>query len=381
MIFATSSPWWGTRSRVSYRILNCERTNKVLTNSHLITGILISALGCLCATKLFSRLAKNIGFVDRPDIRKQHLGEIPVVGGLAIYFSVLAVVLFLNLSHIASYPVLVGSMLVLIGAVDDRKGLSPLVRIPVQAFAAVCMMYLGQMSIESVGNITGLGAVLLSGGASIAFTIICTVGVINSINMIDGVDGLSGTIIFLTYIPLSYFSWVAGDFDSVILLISFQAAIVAFLFFNARVFRSRASVFLGDAGSMFLGLILVWFLIRLTQGADSSLSPVAAGWIFGLPLVDTISVMVARVLARRSPFSADRTHLHHKLLDSGLSVNQTVLIMAGIHILFIIFAILGNTNDVYEPVLFWSFVAIVVAHYFYTDRWISSLSSVKAPRE
>ena len=316
--------------------------------------------------------AAPLGLIDKPDSRKRHDGDIPAVGGLAIYLSVVAGVLIAGFDISVYTPLMVAGLLVVTGLLDDRFGLSARLRLPIQGLAAVFMMHFGGIGIETIGGVWGVQPIVFTGLTVGGFTVMCTVGVINSINMLDGIDGLSGTIISITFIPLVFLSWGAGETGLVVLLISFLSSILVFLYFNARVFRVTAKVFLGDTGSMLLGFILVWTLITLTQGPNAVLSPTAAGWIFGLPLVDTVSVMVGRLLKKRSPFDADRTHLHYKLLDAGLSVNRTVVILMSIHLLFVIVGLLANAVSVYEPLLFWSFIFVVVLHYFLTGLAISS---------
>lgn len=320
---------------------------------------------------LMSKVARKIGLVDHPDARKQHIGEIPIVGGVSVFFTVLATGLLLQFRLLDFLPIFIGFILVLVGVLDDRHELSAFLRLPVQAAAALLMVYVGGISIESVGSVFAGEDVILYGWVSLLFTIMCSVGVINAINMIDGVDGLSGVIVSLTLLPLLYFCWVAEDFQSVLLLLSFLGAMLSFLYFNARFFRKSALVFMGDAGSMFLGFLIVWFLVKLSQGSYAVLSPVSAGWIFGLPLVDTVSVMVRRVCERRSPFDADRHHLHHKLLDAGFSVNQTVAGMGLIHAAFIIVGVISNSIQIFEPAFFWMFVGIVIIYFLKSSSLVS----------
>ena len=343
-----------------------------LTTQLLFSGALSGCL-CLLGVILLANIAAPLGLMDSPNARKRHVGDVPAVGGLAVYLSVFLGVVIAGAGSSAHMPLVIGGILVVTGLLDDKYGLSALLRLPIQATAAVLMLHVGGIGIESIGNIWGTQATVFTGLAVTVFTIICTVGVINSINMIDGIDGLSGSVMLLTFIPLVYLSWAADEAGLVVLLSSFLCSILAFLYFNARVFRPTAKVFLGDTGSMLLGFVLVWTLIKLTQGPGAVLSPVAAGWIFGLPLVDTVSVMVGRLLAKRSPFDADRTHFHYKLIDSGLSVNQTVVTIMLIHSVFIIIGLLANALSVFEPILFWSFTLIVVLHYFFTDGVISGL--------
>lgn len=337
----------------------------------------LSFVACFLLIPLFGRAACYLGLTDKPDGRKRHEGHIPIVGGVAIFLSVFGVVIFMQLTPLVLAPLIVGSVLVLIGTLDDRFNLSAHIRFPFQIAAALAMIYFGQLGIESVGNITGAGPVVITGVISVLFTIMCTVGVINSINMIDGVDGLSGVVISLTLLPIIYFCWKSGDTESVVLLVSCLGAISAFLCYNSRVFRARAYIFMGDAGSMLFGLLIVWYFIQLTQGDDPVLSPVAAGWIFGLPLVDTVSVLVGRLLHGRSPLEADRSHLHHRLLGSGLSVNQTVCVIASAHSIFIVVGIICNIFPKLEPLVFWLFVFIVVAHHFLTPRLLQFLTDAR----
>ncbi len=306
--------------------------------------------------------------VDRPTQRKKHTGLIPTIGGLSIYVSVLVTAIIFEFSVSEILPFYIGSALVILGVLDDRFDLSARLRLPVQMGIAYAMVHFSGLEISSVGNIFGYGAVHIDGAFSIFFTLMCTVGVINSINMIDGIDGLAGSLLLITLLPLAVFVGMSGNQDFLLLLLNLICGLFVFLYFNSRIFRSRASVFLGDAGSMFMGLVLVWCFVQLSQGAESILSPVSAGWLFGLPLADTVSVMVRRVVKGLSPFAADRTHLHYKFIDAGFSVNQTVLLMAILHSCFVVIGLIANSYRSIEPILFLSFVAIVVIHFFLADR-------------
>ena len=344
---------------------------------NLAISIVISALSCAVLIPLVSAGARRFGLVDKPIGRKQHAGDVPVVGGLSIYFATIIALFSAYLFSSALVPLLVGSALLILGVIDDRVGLRTVIRFPVQAATALVMMAVGGIGIESVGNIAGFGPVLFTGAASVVFTIVCTVGVINSINMIDGVDGLSGTIISITLATLAYFNYLAGDMASVALLLSLLAATLVFLiFYNSRLFRPRAAIFMGDAGSTLFGFVLVWYFIQLTQGEGAVLSPVAAGWIFGLPLLDTVVVMVGRVIKKQSPFAADRTHLHYRLQDAGASVNQTVFILGALHLFMVLVGLMCNVSPIVaEPVFFWSFVLLVLSHFFFTPYILAEVKN------
>lgn len=333
-------------------------------------SVLLTAVICWVILLLMRQLAPQLGLVDSPTERKKHTGLIPAIGGLAIYIAVALSAIFFQFDEKAILPFYIASALVLLGATDDRFDLSARVRMPLQLGISYAMIHFCELTITSVGNIIGYGAVSLGGSFSTLFTLLCTVGVINSINMIDGVDGLAGSLLLTTLIPLGFYAHISGNSDLLLLLLNLICGMLVFLYFNSRLFRSRASVFLGDAGSMFMGLVLVWCFIELSQGHEAKLSPVVAGWLFGLPLADTVSVMVRRVVNGQSPFAADRTHLHHKLLDAGFSVNQTVCFMLVLHTCFVITGLTGNIYLAVEPILFLGFVSLVICHFFFSDMAI-----------
>lgn len=328
----------------------------------------------LSMISVFERLAIRFGIVDKPDQRKTHEGNIPLVGGPAMFIAIaFSSALLVPQFQVLIFLILCGCMIVL-GIVDDRIGLPASFRLLAQATIAAAMAAYAFVSIGNVGNLIGSGPLILHGSISLIFTIVCTIGAINAVNMIDGVDGLAGTIITISFTAMCWLAWINSDFVTAKLMAVFVGAIAAFLMFNARIFISKAKVFMGDSGSMLMGLILVWFLIRMTQGDDPSMSPVVAGWVFGLPLLDTISVMVGRLRSRRHVFEAGRDHFHHKLLDSGLSVNQTVLTAGIVHATFVFIGVKLNEFPELEPMLFWAFVASVAIHHFVTPTVLRRLS-------
>lgn len=341
-------------------------------NDILITS-LISLAVCAACVPFLSTQANRLGLIDKPGGRKQHDGCVPIVGGISVYLSVLLSGSIMGLNASFFLPLMVGLPIVISGLIDDRQSLTPLARIPIQVICALVMIYAGHIQIVSIGDVAGAGEVVLTGVIATVFTIICVVGVINSINMIDGVDGLSGSLIGLSLLPLALYAANSDDGASLALLASLVAALAAFLYYNSRLVRSRASVFLGDAGSTFLGFVLVWHLIKYTQGDQAVLSPISAGWILGLPLADTVVVILKRVLRGHSPMAADRNHIHHRLLDTGLTVPNTVIVMLSVHSVFIAIGMISNAYGGAEPLFFWGFVFVTVLHFFYTPRVLALL--------
>ena len=308
------------------------------------------------------------GFVDVPSGRKMHQKATPVVGGLTIFLSAFTVLLALHPNKSVFLLALLCLFLVALGTLDDRYNLSHRLRFLVQILVAVAMIYVTEFQIVQIGNLFFTGNVLLGTTFSLFFTILYTVGVINAINMIDGMDGLAGSVVLISFLALSYVAYSASSLHHLQVLLSISGAIAGFLLFNVRLLIPSAKVFLGDAGSMLLGFLLLWHCIALSQDSDPALSPVAAGWIFGLPLVDTISVMVERLRRGMSPFAAGRDHIHHKLLDSGLSVNVVLLIILVAHSAIVSIGLILNKTQSAEPILFWLFVLMVIAHHFLTPR-------------
>ncbi|WP_119302664.1 MraY family glycosyltransferase [Dongia deserti] len=285
-------------------------------NAFLLSMVLIS---------MFQRLAVPLGLIDVPTVRKNHNGHIPLVG-LAVFsaFAISALLLKEQPEGFASF--LTGlALLVVVGALDDAFDIRPLIKLLAQIACAVMMLLPGETMIWNLGAIFGDGPVELHLFA-VPVTIIAVVGLVNAVNMIDGVDGLAGS---LSLTALMWFAIAASilslDPELSIALVA-GCCIVAFLGFNLRhPWRARAIVFLGDSGSMMLGAVLGFLAIRLSQhSAGPSLSPAAALWICAIPVIDTLSLAIRRIAAGRSPFSSDRQHLHHLLLDAGLSVGQVV---------------------------------------------------------
>lgn len=301
----------------------------------------LQALTALATTALLILLLRPVaiatGLVDIPNERKSHRSPTPLVGGVAIFAGL--VVAFLvagrNGAPIPGREIVsffgAGLLLVMVGVVDDFLELSPAVRFMAQILAALLMVFGAGVVLEDLGHMTWTGALLPLGVLAIPFTVFATVGVINALNMCDGLDGLSGCLALVSLGGLLLATALWGDPGQAAFLPLLGAAIVGFLAFNLRLpGRSQALVFMGDAGSMFLGFALTWYAIDLSQGAEAAIRPASALWFLMLPIFDSVSMMLRRVLRGRSPFAPDREHLHHIFLLAGYSVNETVAIMAGL---------------------------------------------------
>lgn len=286
---------------------------------------------------LLRPLAVVMGLVDIPNERKSHQIPTPLVGGLAI-FAGLVVAFLLTVAGGESLPLREtvsffggGLLLVTVGVVDDFFDLSPMVRFVAQICAALLMIFGAGVVLQDLGGMTLSGQLLSMGILAVPFTVFATLGVINALNMCDGLDGLSGSLSLVSLAGLLVAAKLWGNVTDVILLPLLGSAVAGFLLFNFRLpGRERASIFMGDAGSMFLGFALTWYAISLSQGESRVISPAAALWFLMLPIFDTVTMMLRRILRGRSPFSPDREHLHHVFLLAGYTVNETVGLMAAI---------------------------------------------------
>ncbi len=300
----------------------------------------LAALALTAALIMLLRpLALAVGLVDVPAGRKSHSGNIPLIGGLSIYLSALIaiwVVHTLQSPGFESGAQLVaffaaGFVLIAVGAWDDYKDLPPVTRFVAQMMASLIMIFAGGVVLKDLGVLTLSGALLELGWLSVPFTVFACLGVINAMNMCDGLDGLSGSLALIALLGFGIANSLWGALGDQYLIAVFSACVAGFLIFNLRTFwRARAWVFLGDAGSMLLGITLTWIAIRLSQGEMRVMSPAAALWFLMLPIYDAVSMMLRRLLLRRSPFEADREHLHHIFLLAGFSVGETVTLMCGI---------------------------------------------------
>ena len=328
---------------------------------------------CLSAILLLEKIAPFIGYTDKPDGRKQHIGDIPIVGGVAIYtaFFISIVVLLPNAENFVI--LLFSLMMVILGMLDDYFDINPNIRFACQAAIIIAAIYFTESVITNLGAIVPGQNFEMSGLVAFTFTLFCAIGVINSINMIDGVDGLSGSLLVVSLLSLALIGWLREETVTASLAFVLGGTLLAFLCFNARVFVKRARIFLGDSGTLFLGFVLFYCFVTMTQNETVTLSPIAAGWIFGLPLIDTISVIIRRISKGLSPFKAGRDHLHHRLLFMGLTINKTVVMMLGLHLSLLLVGLLINHFRSIETVMFWAFVGIVVAYHYGLDFCLNRL--------
>ena len=346
-------------------------------------AVLVAMMVVMGLIPLLSGVARRVGLVDEPDCRKHHEGCVPLVGGVAMYGGLLAGLCLLYPTPWLIFPSLIfgGLMLVFVGVVDDLLELRKRIRLPAQIVAALLMAIVGGKVLHDLGWLS-FGELLTLGVLAIPFTIFCTVGVVNAVNMSDGLDGLAGGLALVTFGALAYLGYDSGATNELDVLLLLIACIAGFLAFNARSpWCKKAKVFMGDAGSMFLGFTLARFLIAFSQGDHRVMHPVIALWIFAVPLMDTIAVMLRRMMVGQSPFSADRKHLHHLLLARGFSVGQTVMTIWALAALLAVIGIGGHSYGVSDGIMFAGFIGLFGLYMcllHYLDKGVSALPPISA---
>ena len=299
----------------------------------LLTSFALSFIAVLCY-KPFAIWAQ---LVDAPGGRKKHKGLIPLIGGIAVYSSVLiSSFLFLEQQFFIRLFMVAGALIVFVGMLDDRYELSPRVRLIAQLLISSIFVYGLDIHVSSLGNIFGFGEIQL-GWLGYPFTIIALMSAINAFNMMDGMDGLVASISIVSLAGLAALYALNGNVTFTYLCVIFVGALLAFLVFNMR--NSRESVvskiFMGDAGSMLLGLSIGALIVHGSQQPVEAFNPSVALWLVLLPLVDMLTIMYRRIKRGRSPMDADRTHLHHIIMRAGFSSKSTLVIMSFMQVLFV----------------------------------------------
>jgi len=322
--------------------------------------------------------AERYGLIDHPGAgRKDHLDKTPTVGGLAI---VAALALTALLAQFASqvHPAFWAGlfMIAFTGVLDDRFDLGPAIKFAAQIVAALLMIYWGELFLHSLGDLVS-DAPLTLGRFAVPLTVFAVIGVINAVNLCDGADGLAGGLVFIAVFWIAMMSAASANTGTLVLALGLLGCIAAFLVFNLRSpWRSRAAVFLGDAGSLSLGFVLAWLTVDATREGAQLFAPVTAIWLVAIPISDTILCLGRRLLRGQSPFRADRTHLHHILIDLGVPVTRAVALILLLAFVLAGAGVAGWALRVPEHVMFYSAMAVFVLYILLVQYGLRRVSKV-----
>jgi UDP-GlcNAc:undecaprenyl-phosphate GlcNAc-1-phosphate transferase len=304
-------------------------------------------------------LAISTGLVDHPGGRKSHIGEIPIIGGIAMFIGMFAGLHVYTGFEAGISSVMIASLiLVTVGVADDKYTAPAAVRLVAQISAVLIMVYGANLALYELGDPFGTGLISL-GPFTLIFTMAVALTMINAYNLIDGADGLAGTLAFIALLALA----VVSGFGSVHggIALTACAAIVGYLLFNFPVSWNRSvRSFMGDAGSTLLGFTVVWVALGISQGSDRLISPVHCLWFASIPIYDCLTCFVRRSLARKSPFTPGRDHFHHTLLRGGLKLRQTLAFLTGLQALYATLGLLGHFAGVSDAPMFaaWSVLGL-----------------------
>lgn len=327
---------------------------------------------------LFSRAAEPLGLVDKPNSRKLHNGHVPLIGGISVFITtsvVLATILSMNSTTVALFTSF--TLMALTGVLDDRFDLSVRLRIIIQLLSACILVFLVGIQIHSLGNPFGLGEVEL-GLASGVFTVLAIMAAMNAYNMVDGIDGLLGMLSVVSFAGLAFLAYVSGNSLVFIAAIIMLVALLPYLALNLELIKG-CKVFMGDAGSMFIGLVIVWMMVLLLKpgltlqyglSVSTSLSselnvrPVAMLWIIALPLMDMLGVMVRRVVKKQNPFKPDRDHLHHIFLRAGFTAREALFIISASAIFWLSVGLYLEYQQISELLIFLLYLFVFGVYLF-----------------
>ncbi|HEX4956565.1 MAG TPA: MraY family glycosyltransferase [Lacibacter sp.] len=313
---------------------------------HLLIGAVIAFLVTFSAIPIIIRVAEMKHLFDLPDDeRKLHMNPIPSLGGIGIFAGfILAMLIAIPVGSVYFQFITAAVMVIFfLGIKDDIVVLTPLKKFLGQLAAAAILVFKGGVVIDSMHGFLGIET--LPYAFSIAITFFTIIVVTNSFNLIDGVDGLAGSLGLLSSIAFGTYFFIAQEPVYAVMSYSMTGALLAFLIFNV----SPAKIFMGDTGSLLLGIINSILVIKFINVASSPVAVVAIpsapaiGFaVLFVPLFDTLRIFAYRILSRRSPFSPDRNHVHHLLLEKGCSHNMVTFLAVAFNIMIIGLTYLGR---------------------------------------
>ncbi len=315
-------------------------------------AFLISLILSLISFPFLIKYGHKRNLVDNPGERKVHKNAVPTLGGIGIFFGVfISGFVFLPFTPPVIIAFLATVFLFLCGVWDDLKGINAPKKFVLQITAAALVVAFG-IRIESFHGLFGIYELPVY--IQYIFTIFVIVGITNAVNLIDGLDGLAGGIALINSTLLGVFLFLSNDLFFSLLAFSLSGSLIAFLLFNFN----PAEIFMGDTGSLPLGFLLAILGIRYLHIDSQAAAPlvglnplmIVIG-LFLVPVTDTLRVMTERILTRKSPFSADQNHIHHKLMHLGFTHKNSVLSIYMFHIAIITIAYIENLFTAEQGVL------------------------------
>ena len=334
-----------------------------------VAALLAAAIVALISTPVVKSLAFKVGAVDVPkDNRRMHKHPIPRMGGLAIFFGfILSVLVFLPLTSPLRGMLMGGVIIVILGIFDDIYALPAKPKFLIQIVAALIAVLAGnRIYFLSNPNIFSSEPFWELGWLSIPLSVLWIVAITNAVNLIDGLDGLACGVSTISSMTLLVISLIVSEPEVTILMAALSGACIGFLPYNLN----PAKIFMGDTGSTFLGFILATVSIQGLFKFHMIISFAVPFLMLGLPIFDTCFAILRRVAKGQSPMAPDRGHIHHRLIDMGLSQKQTVAVLYVISAILGLSAVVLTTNGIVKAMLFLSALGVAggIAGMLYLGR-------------
>lgn len=281
----------------------------------------------LIFTPVAIKIAPLIGAVDIPkDNRRMHTKAMPRFGGMAIYIgTIVSMLIFLPLNTQMKGLIAGGTLIFIVGIIDDLKNLPAKLKLGFQILCAV-ILFQFSVRISFIGNPFGEGYYFFPWIVSLLVTVIWVVGITNTINLIDGLDGLAGGVAFIASISIAYIAFINGNPEASMAMLAIAGGALGFLPYNFN----PAKIFMGDGGALFLGFMLAGTSVMNPMKSATMLATVVPVLVLGLPIFDTAFAILRRLVNRRPIMEADKGHLHHRIMAAGLGQRRTVLTLYGI---------------------------------------------------
>ncbi|WP_202923365.1 MraY family glycosyltransferase [Pontibacter pudoricolor] len=304
---------------------------------HLVLSFTWAFLIAIFAVPSIIRVAHLKNILDQPNFRTIHAELTPRLGGLAMFAGFMsALTIFADLDNGVQQLLAGCVILFFIGLKDDLIAISAMKKFAVQLLATGIVMFIADIRITSFQGIFGVGELQI--GVSYMFTFLVIIGITNSINLIDGLDGLAGTLVLIATVTFGVYFYLFGGLDYgnyAAVAFCLVGGVVGFLRYNFH----KATIFMGDTGSLLCGFIISVLAIQFIEMRHVPASPSVALGILFIPVFDTLRVFSIRIFSGKSPFIPDKNHVHHRLLALGFNQIGTVLLLALINLLVILFVV------------------------------------------
>ena len=290
--------------------------------------LLAIVLIALLVSRIAVAVGKRAGLLDHPDARKVHQGATPLTGGIAVFATLLVGTFALGIAPYTATMLAIACAVFALGVFDDVHHINPWARLALHFGAGALLATWGGIAIHNVGNLLAMGDIPLL-ALTVPLTALSVAGLSNAYNMIDGIDGLAASTITLPLLVL-YLLALQASHPMAPALLLMRVPLGVFLQFNLGPDnRLLPKMFLGDGGSVTLGFLVTASLVYFSQGQNALIEPVTALWLVTVPLMDMLATMLRRAKNGRKLMEADRSHLHHTLMDMGLGRRRTLALLVG----------------------------------------------------